>query len=307
MKESWKIVSGEHYINQWEAYPEEEKLKRFLLNGDALPSTQWLRLETTKNGHFKITQMTKYVRFSYNKRKFYTICSFKSVVITPHTIRGNKEVLNMYLHSENLYSKFRRRISAEVVYHFFKTGEVIEILKPSSLLERYYNVSFQKWEEYAKDAYKVAQRCYYAGKTFNPEWSKTRIKDEYTKLRMEQAKEESLICPDIRINFTMPLRPVIGPFTIINSERDLKYWSLVFSNCSYSYKSYIRHNECLLFIYHDERSSEWAMGEVRLLDDEVTLCQYMGKHNRYIEQSPEFKEEFKQYTPWFEGYLIPRK
>lgn len=303
----WKIISGEHYINQWDALTEEEKLKKFLLTGDALPSTKWLKLETTQKGHFKITQMTKYLRFSYNKRKFFTTCSFNSVVITPHTIRGNKEVLHMYLHTEEIYSKLRRRISAEIVYHFLKTGEVIEVLKPSSLLERYYNVSFQKWEEYTQDAYKVAQRCYYTGKTFNPNWSKTRIKDEHIKLQMELAKDECLLYPDIRLNLTMPLRPIIGPFTILNSERDLKYWSLVFSNCSYSYKHYIRHNECLLFVYHDERSSEWAMGEVRLIDDEAELCQYMGKHNRFIEQTSEFKEEFKRYSPWFKGYLTKKE
>lgn len=306
MKEEkdWRIISGEPYYEQWSTFSEEEKLRKFFLTETKAPDTIWVKLGMTKKGHFQITEMRKRIYFSYNKRGFYTRCSFKSVVVTPHTIRGDREVLNHYLITEDYTLKLRGKSpSPESIYHFLKTGEAIEVIKPRTPLERYYNVSFQKWENLAREAHEVAKRCYFLNKPFNPEWSKTRIRDEYTRTRREVAREESLLYPDTRLNPDAPLRPIIGPFIILNSERDLKYWASIMSNCSYSYKYYIKSKECLLFIYYDKKSNEDVMGEVRILNDRVEIVQYMGKCNKYVAMSPEFNEAFKLYSPWFKGYL----
>ena len=304
MKEDWKIISGEHYINQWEALSEEEKLGKFLLRNENPPMTTWVRKSITQKGYIQISQMVKRIYFSYHKRKFFTRCSFSSAVITPHTIRGDKQVVWCYLRSTGDLQKLRRNLSAEAIYHFLKTGEVVEFLLPRTRLERYYGVSFETWGNLAEEARLVAKRCYFAEKSFNKSWSSTRIKDEYTRLQAELAKEESLLYPDIPLNRNHPLRVVMGPFLIINSERDLKYWSLIFHNCSYSYRSRISAGGCLLFIYHE--GEEPIMGEVILNSQGlVQLVQYLGKYNKPVDQSTEFRGDFKDYMTWFKDYLDP--
>lgn len=302
MKEDWKIIGGEHYIKEWEALSEEEKLGKFLLRNENPPMTTWVKMNITQKGHVQISQMVKRIYFSYHKRKFFTRCSFSSVVVTPHTIRGDKAVLWSYLRNTGNYQKLRRNLSAESIYHFFKTGEVVEFLLPRTCLEKYYGISFEEWGELSEEARLVAKRCYFAGKPFNKSWSKTRIKDEYTRLQAELAREESLLYPDTRLNIAMPLRPIIGPFILINSERDLKYWSLIFHNCSYSYRGRISEGTCVLFIYYE--GEEPIMGEVTInIYGHVQLCQYLGKYNKPVEESPKFIEEFNRYNPWFKGYF----
>lgn len=298
----WKIIGGEHYIKEWEALSEEERLGKFLLKNENPPMTTWVKMNVTQKGHVQVSQMIKRIYFSYHKRKFFTRCSFSSVVVTPHTIRGDKAVLWSYLRSTGDFQKLRRNLSAESIYHFFKTGEVVEFLLPRTCIEKYYGVSFDTWGDLAAEACLVAKRCYFAGKPFNTSWSKTRIKDEYTRLQAELAKEESLLYPDIPLNRNHPLRVVMGPFVILNSERDLKYWSLIFHNCSYSYRSRISRGGCLLFIYHED--GEPRMGEVSINDyGLIKLVQYLGKYNTPVDQSPEFQRDFKDYMEWFREYL----